>query len=153
MLVAAAAVAATALVGVVLVPGLGTSAAYSVQEGNSGEITVEVSRPQDAEGLEDLLAEHGVAADITYLEWPLECAENRYVETPDDRQSGMSMGIGSDLVRVTLPPGAVQEGDTVVLSLSYRPIRGTEDGYDFTGGESSGSLGVATGPVSPCDPQ
>lgn len=149
----AAAAAAAAVLGVVLVPGLGSTAAYSVQEGNSGEIIVEVNRPQDAEGLEDLLAEHGVAAEITYLEWPLECADDRYVEVPDARQSGMSMSIGSQLLRLTLPPGAVREGDTVVLSLSYRPISGTGDDYEFTGGESSGSMGVATGPVAPCDPR
>ena len=152
LLAAAAGVAATAVVGVLLVPGLGTTPAYSVQEGNAGEITVEVSRPEDAAGLEGLLAEHGVAADITYLEWPLECAENRYVEVPGDRLSGMSMSIGAELLRLTLPPGSVQEGDTVVLSLSYRPIRGTDEDFEFTGGESSGVFGVATGPVAPCDP-
>lgn len=151
-LAVAAGVAATALVGVLLVPGLGTTPAYSVQEGNSGEIIVEVSRPQDAEGLEDLLAEHGVAADITYLAWPLECGEDRYVEIPDDRRSGMSMTVGSELLRLTLPPGAVRKGDTFVLSISYRPIRGTEDGYELSGGESSVSFGVAAGPVAPCDP-
>lgn len=148
-----AGVAATAVVGVVLVPGLGPTPAYSVQEGNAGEIEVEVNRPEDAAGLEELLAEHGVAADITYLEWPLECAEDRYVEVPDDRQAGMSMSIGGDLVRLTLPPGAVREGDTVVVSLSYREVRGSEDGYDFTGGESSGAFGISSGPVAPCDPR
>lgn len=148
----AAGVAAAAVVGVLLVPGLGSTPAYSVQEGNSGEITVEVNRPEDAPGLEQLLAEYGVAADITYLAWPLRCADDRYVEVPDDRQSGMSMSIGSDLLRLTLPPGAVQEGDTVVLSLSYRPIRSADGDFEFTGGESSASFGVAQGAVAPCDP-
>lgn len=150
--VAAAGVAAAAAVGVVLVPGLGSTPAYSVQQGNNGEITVEVNRPEDAAGLERLLAEHGVAADITYLAWPLQCADDRYVEVPDDRQSGMGMSIGSELLRLTLPPGAVQEGDTVVLSLSYRPIQGVDGDVEFTGGESSVSFGVADGAVAPCDP-
>ena len=152
-LAAMAGVAATAAIGVLLAPGLGTTPAYSVQEGNNGEITVEVNRPEDAAGLERQLAEHGVAADITYLEWPLKCADNRYVEVPDDRMSGMSMSIGEELLRLTLPPGAVQRGDTVVLSLSYRPIVGTDGDFEFTGGESSGSFGVASGPVADCDPR
>jgi hypothetical protein len=152
-LVVAAGVAATALVGVVLVPGLGTSTAYSVQEGNAGEVTVEVTRPEDAAGLERQLAEHGIPADIVYLEWPQQCAEDRYTEAPADRQSGMGMTVGQDLLRVTLPPGAVQDGDTFVLSLSYRTVPRTEDGFEFATGETSVSFGVASGPVAPCDPR
>ena len=148
-----AAVAATAVVGVVLVPGVGTTPAYSVQEGNAGEVRVEVTRPEDAAGLERQLAEHGIPADITYLEWPQQCAEDRYAEAPADRQSGMGMSVGEDLLRVTLPPGAVQEGDTFVLSLSYRTVPRTEDGFEFAMGETSVSFGVASGPVAPCDPR
>lgn len=153
-LVAGGAIAAAAAVaGILIVPGLGTTPAYSVQEGNSGEIIVEVNRPRDAPGLEALLAEHGVSADITYLEWPMQCADDRYIKVPDDRSSGMSMSIGAELLRLTLPPGAVQNGDTVVVSLSYRPIVGTDGDFEFTGGESSVSFGVASGPVAACDPR
>ena len=48
-------------------PGLGTTPAYSVQEGNAGTIEVQINRPQDAAGLERAIEEHGIAADITYL--------------------------------------------------------------------------------------
>lgn len=152
-LAVAAGVAATAVVGVVLVPGLGTTPAYSVQEGNAGEIVVEVNRPEDAAGLEHLLAEHGVAADITYLDWPLQCAEDRYVEVPEDRQSGLGMTSGRDLLRLTIPPGAVRDGDTFVLSLSHRTIPGTEDGTTAAMEQTSVSFGVAAGPVAPCNPR
>lgn len=151
--VAMAGVAATAVVGVLLVPGLGSTAAYSVQEGNSGEIVVEVSRPEDAAGLERQLADHGVAADVTYLAWPQECAEDRYIEVPQERMTGMGMSVGKDLLRVTLPPGAVRKGDTFVMSLSYRTIPGSGDGLEFATGETSVSFGVAAGPVAPCDPR
>lgn len=154
-LAVAAAVAAGAVIGVVLVPGLGTTPAYSVQEGNSGEIVVEVNRPEDAGGLEELLAEHGIAADITYLAWPLTCAEDRYVDASREQTRGMRLSIGSETLRVTLPPGSVQPGDTVVLSLSHRdigPEPDTGEGIRSLGGsESSVDLGVTPGPVGPCD--
>ena len=102
-LAVAAGVAATAVVGVVLVPGLGTTPVYSVQEGNSGEIQVEINRPEDAAGLERALEEHGVAADITYLPDLQECAPGRFTEV--DRDVGMLLPIGQEMVKVTLPPG------------------------------------------------
>jgi hypothetical protein len=138
----AAGVAATAVVGVVLVPGLGTTPAYSVQEGNAGEITVEVNRPEDAAGLERALAEHGIDADVTYLPALQTCAPGRYTEV--DREVGMSLSIGTDLVRVTLAPGAVRDDETFVMVLSVEPV---------TDGMSSSVLAeVARGPVGACDP-
>lgn len=151
----AAGVAATAVVGVVLVPGLGTTPAYSVQEGNAGEIVVEVNRPEDAAGLEQALGEYGIAANITYLAWPLTCIEDRYVDAPPEQTRGMTLSIGSNTLRITLPPGSVLPGDTVVLSLSHRevgPGPDTEDGIRNLGGsESSVDLGVTPGPVGPCE--
>lgn len=153
MTAALAAAAAVVVLGVLLAPGPGTTPAYSVQEGNSGEVVVEVSRPEDAAGLERQLAEHGIAADITYLEWPLQCAEHRYPDAPDDRQTGLRLTTGRDLLRVTLPPGAVRDGETFVLSLAHRTVPGTEGDMDFATNEASVSFGVAAGPVAPCNPQ
>lgn len=157
-LAVAAAVAAAAVVGVVVVPGLGTAPAYSVQEGNAGEIVVEVNRPEDATGLEQALGERGVAADITYLPDLQECAAGRFAEV--DREVGLSLSIGEDLVRVILPPGAVRDGETFVMVLSVEAmtqdelaeVPEQEDQRVVEGTSSSVSAEVASGPVRPCQP-
>lgn len=158
-LAVAAGVAATAVVGVVLVPGLGTTPAYSVQEGNAGTIEVQIHRPQDAAGLERALEEHGIAADITYLHDLQECAPGRYSEV--DREVGMSLQIGQEMVKVTLPPGAVRDGETFVMVLSVEAMTQDElsdieqqvqDGHPVVGGtKSSVTAEVAAGPVEVCD--
>lgn len=153
----AAGVAAATVLGVVLVPGLGTTPAYSVQEGNAGEVVVEVNRPEDAAGLERALEERGIAADITYLPMMQTCAPGRFTEV--DRKVGMSLSIGEDLVRVTLPPGAVREGETFVMALSVVPftdeqiaeVSEREGQRVVDGASSSVSAEVASGPVGPCE--
>ena len=156
-LAVAAGVAATAVVGVLLVPGLGTTPAYSVQEGNAGEVQVEVNRPEDAAGLERALEEHGIAADITYLPDLQTCAEGRFTEV--DREVGMSLAIGEHLVEVTLPPGAVREDETFVMVLSVESmtqeelaeVSEREEEQALEGTASSVSAEVASGPVGPCE--
>lgn len=150
---AAATVAAAAMV--VVVPGLGNTTAYSVQEGNSGTITVEVTRLEDAEGLEAELARFGVTADITYLPDRQECAPGRY--TPVDRSlSGMGVTMGSQLLRVTLPPGTVRDGETFVMAVSGEAIppsssEPSQDGIIDMGGFSGWTdFNVTAGPVPPC---
>lgn len=158
-LAVAAGVAATAVVGVLLVPGLGTTPAYSVQEGNAGEVEVEVNRPEDAAGLERALAEHGIAADITYLPEMQTCAPGRFTEV--EREVGMSLSIGEDLVRVTLPRGAVRDGETFVMVLSVEAMTeneleeiGKREGHRaLDGTHSSVSAEVASGAVGPCEPR
>lgn len=151
---AAVAVAAAAAM-VVIVPGLGTTAAYSVQEGNSGTITVEVQRLEDAEGLEAELAKFGVTANITYLPNRQECEPSRY--TPVDRPlSGMQVSMGSDLLRVTLPPGAVRDGETFVMAVSGKDIPSSssepsqDDVTDLGGFAGWTDFNVTAGPVAPC---
>lgn len=156
-LAVAAGVAATAVVGVLLVPGLGTTPAYSVSEGNAGEVEVEISRPEDAAGLERALEERGIAADITYLPGLATCAAGRFAEV--ERQVEMSLSIGEDLVRVTIPPGAVRDGETFVMVLSVESMTPDElsevserDGQQVLDGtHSSVSAEVASGPVGPCE--
>lgn len=154
LLGAAAAVAAAAAM-VVVIPGLGSTAAYSVQEGNSGTITVEVQRLEDAEGLESELAKFGVTANITYLPDRQECAPSRY--TPVARSlSGMQVSMGSELLRVTLPPGAVRDGETFVMAVSGKDIppsssEPSQDGITDLGGFVGWTdFNVAAGPVEPC---
>jgi hypothetical protein len=73
-----AGVAAVVVAAVVVVPGLGTAPAYSVSEGNSGEVHVEINRPEDAAGLERALAERGITADVTYFTDLARCAPGHY---------------------------------------------------------------------------
>jgi len=155
LLLGAAATVAAAAAMVVVVPGLGSTTAYSVQEGNSGTITVEVQRLQDAEGLEAELTKFGVNADITYLPDRQECAPGRY--TPVDRTlSGMGVTMGSQLLQVTLPPGTVRDGETFVMAVSGESIppsssEPSQDGIIDMGGFSGWTdFNVTAGPVQPC---
>jgi hypothetical protein len=156
-LAVAAGVAATAMVGVVLVPGLGTTRAYSVQEGNSGEIEVQINRPEDAAGLERALESHGIEADVTYLPALQTCAPGRYATV--DRDLDLGAEIGEDRVKVTLGPDTVRPGETFVFVWSIVPMTAEEleeiserDGVrTVSGARSSVELDVATGPVGACD--
>ena len=115
--------------------------AFSVSESN-GELTVKVNRLEGAEALEKKLAEYGVAADITYLEPGMVCAEGRYVDvTPRET----SLSVGSHSFEVHLPAGAVEKDQTFVLWAAVLP---TENGT-----RASTEFGVADGLVAPCDAQ
>ncbi|MDO5503558.1 MAG: hypothetical protein Q4G67_10335 [Actinomycetia bacterium] len=151
-LLTAAAVAATA--GALLfVPGLGTQPAYSVQDGNAGEVIVEINRPEDAAGLQSALAAHGIAADITYLPELQECAQGRFTEV-DRAIPGLTVSVGTESVGVIIPPGTVRDGETFVLTWSVLPMTDKElESLDaVSGGHLSTDFGVAAGPVAPCKP-
>ncbi len=142
------AAAAVAGLSVVAAPGPGPEPVYAVTEGNDGEVHVSVDRLEDADGLERALAEHGVAADVTYLPDDMVCADGRYRDAPP-QPSGtpMRFTLGTDGYRVDLVPGSVRDGETVVISTARRT--------DLNPGESNGmtgSVGIATGPVRPCVP-
>lgn len=158
-----AAVAAAAT-GLLFLPGIGTTPAYSVQEGNAGEVIVEINAPEDAAGLQRALEEHGIAADITYLPELQTCAPNRYTEV-DRSLSGLTTSMGTNYIGVTIPPGVVRDGETFVLSWSVLPMTagelaelntsssGAEEGVTTTeGSHGTVSFGVAAGPVQPCQP-
>jgi hypothetical protein len=154
-LLIAAAVTGVAAAVIVVVPALGSDAAYSVGEGDSGTITVEVHRLEDAEGLEGKLAKYGVKADVTYLPERQECAPGRY--TPVARRlSGLKVSMGTQMLRVELPPGTVRYGETFVMDVSGEAVppsssEPSEDGVIDRGGFiGSGEMDVAAGPVQPC---
>ncbi len=132
---AAAATVAIALVATVARP----TPAYAVSGGNGEEVTVTVTRLEGAEGLQAALRERGIPADITYLPTDKACLPGRYreVDTP-----GLSLTVGGDLFKVTIPPGAVSQGNIFVLSAAVMPIdKGVRAIVDF---------GVAKGAVAPC---
>jgi hypothetical protein len=161
LLVLVAAGAAAVVAAAVIVTGLGSSPAYSVGEGNAGQIQVEINRPEDSAGLKRALEEHGIAADITYLPEMQTCAPGRYTVV-DRKFVGMSTGIGERRISVTLPPGAVREGETFVLTWSVLPMTaanikaaGLSSGSETEPGDGfrfSVHIDIATGPVQPCRP-
>ena len=64
---AAAAVVAVVAIAVTLgVVATGPSPAYAVEHTGAGDIVVTVTRLDDAEGLEQALAEHGIEAEVDY---------------------------------------------------------------------------------------
>ncbi len=155
LLLGAAATTAAAAAMLVVVPGLGATAAYSVQEGNSGTITVDVRRLEDAKALEAELAKYGVTADITYLPDGQQCAPGRY--TPADRDlSGLGVTMSMQLLRVTLPPGTVRDGETFVMAVSGQAVppsssEPSQEGVTDMGGFAGWTdVDVTTGPVQPC---
>ncbi len=138
LLLAAAAVAVGTAV---VAPALTAEPAFSVQEGNDGEIRVEVNRIEDAAGLEDSLRRFGIASDITYVPGGGRCADRGLADRSVTR-SGLTVGVGERTFQLTLPPGAVRDGETLVVWVSGRPI---PDGF-----AGSVEAGVVTGPVPPC---
>lgn len=154
LVVAGLGVAAAAVTAAVVVPGLGVTPAYSVQEGNSGEVTVSVERFEDASGLERALEAHGIPADVTYVPDGGQCAAGRY-DVVDRDLAGMLLSVGTHQFKVTLPPGAVRDGETFVIaaSLVRIPATGDPDGDGIS--DEGGSrvwlqADVATGPVADC---
>ncbi len=156
VVLAGAATVAAAAVMVVVVPGIGTTPAYSVTQGNSGAITVEVRRLEDAPALEAELAELGLAADITYVPGSQECAPGRY--TPVGRSlTGLTVSMGTELLRVTFPPGTVRDDETFVMAISGAAIapssEPSEEGLtDLEGFSSWTEFDVTAGPVQACTP-
>lgn len=132
---AAAAAVAFALGATVVRP----TPAYAVSGGNGEEVTVTVTRLEGAEALQAALRERGVPADITYLPTDKACQPGRFA---DFATPGLSLSVGADLFEVTIPPGAVGQGDTFVLSAAVTPI---DDGV-----RAIVDFGVAQGAVAPC---
>jgi hypothetical protein len=165
---AAAAVVAGAAVafGVPLLAGdAGTPAAYAVEAGADGRITVTINRLEDAEGLERRLGAHGVRARVAY--------------TPDGKTCKRPWFTGSDrIVDVVVMPTPTAEG----ASFMFRPaelgdgrtlvIHNTDDvpdkneppmmdygyqqsitiaSYDERVRVATIAIGVADGPVGPCE--
>lgn len=155
LLLAGFATAGVAVAAVVLVPGLGANPAYSVQEGNRGEIEVQVNRFEDAAGLERALATYGVEADITYVPDGGQCAPQRYRPVARDG-GGIAVSTGSELFRITLEPGTIRDGETLVIDASLLELPDSVDpdtGLLGTGGiRVYVDAEVAPGPVPACSP-
>lgn len=155
-LLVAAGVAVLAGSAVALPAVLGDQPAYAVIQGANGAVDVRVDRLEDAAGLERALEAAGVRADVTYLPVETQCAEGRYVDAvAPDPSADFSFQVSSGQVdrgyEVRLDPGAIGEDQTLVISAARLSDSVGPDGTRLTEG-ISGSVGIAEGPVAPCDP-
>lgn len=142
------AAAAAAGIAVVSLPGAGPAPAYAVTEGGDGRVHVTVSALEDASGLEDALAEHGIAADVTYLPAGQTCDMPRFTPAPPPAD-GTMIGIETtaDGFGVDLPADIVGDGQTLVIaSTEPGPVDPAAPVLSTT------SIGVAQGAVAACVP-
>jgi hypothetical protein len=147
--VAAAAVAGLAFA---TLSGPGTTPAYAFSEASDGTVHVEVGTDATPEELEAAFFEHGITADVTYLEPGLTCDSPR--GTPGTMPSGpwtVSMGITHDGFSMTIPAGYPVPGDTLVLAAT-RPSSIPVDPDAPLNAVAMMGMGFVAGDVSPCDP-
>jgi hypothetical protein len=148
--------------------GSGGSTAYAVEPHDDGSVTVEISRLEDAAGLERELRAAGVPAEVDFLPLEQTCREPRFEPAPR-RELGLFGGMS---IPVTM--GAVATGPTELERqlrelLSFRLKTGAAG--DLGPGETlvitsrqgrhpradppqtmtSISLAIAKGDVAPCD--
>lgn len=176
---AAMALAAVAVALIVSAGGDNPPAAFAVEPRQGGGVTIEIYSLDDASGLEGALEDAGIRAQVTWLPAGKVCREPHYkpsiVHLPGGGSlSGMGMGgpggpmtlaIGStqrwresfgkhrhgeisddELANLNLDPKAFRPNQSVVLSGAPAPYGGDPEGG------SVAYLGVAEGPVEPCEP-
>jgi hypothetical protein len=118
--------------------------AYALSASDNGDVTVSITRFDDAAGLQAALAGHGIAARIDYLPDGQVCAPGGYTEAPWHGAlavgQGMMPGATHHAMVITVPKAGWQPDYTLVLS------------YSGTIERSYGSAGVAQGPVGACQP-
>lgn len=133
--------AAAAAVGLVAWNAVGqASPAYAVDTDADGDVTITIHRLEDAAGLEAALAEHGIAADVTYLPDGQTCADGRFTAA-DIGSYPMEQGVGTDGQWLTVPAGALADGQTLVLVNT-----------EFPDGGIGGTADIADGPIGECVP-
>lgn len=164
---------------VVSAGGDNPSKAFAVSPREGGGVTIEIYSLEDASGIENALAEAGIRSQVTWLPVGEVCREPHYkpsiVHLPGGGTiSGITMGgpgrpmtiavestkryresfgrhrrgeISDDeLANVNLDPTAFRPDQSVVISGAPVPFNGDPEGGSIA------SLGVAEGPVEPCEP-
>jgi hypothetical protein len=174
---AGVALAAVAIALIVSAGGDNTSKAFAVEPQQGGGVRIKIYSLEDASGLEQALQDAGIKAQVTWLPAGRVCREPHYkpsiVHLPGGGSfSGMNMsgpggitiGIGStkvlresfgkrrrsetsvdEMANVTLDPEAFRSDQSVVISGTPVPYDGDPEGGSIT------KMGVAEGPVEPCN--
>lgn len=159
---AATALAVVAVALIVSASGDNPPAAFAVEPQGGGGVRIEVYSLEDASGLERALEDSGVKAQVTWLPAGKVCREPHYkpsrVHLPGGGTlGGMTMGgpggpmtiaVGStdQMANLNLDPTAFRADQSVVISGAPTPHDGDPEGGSIA------SVGVAEGPVEPCEP-
>lgn len=179
---AATAIVAIAVALIVSAGGDNAPAAFAVEPQEDGGVKIKVYSLEDASGLEKALEDAGIQAQVTWLPAGKVCREPHFtpsrVKLPGDGTMGgftmggpgaMTITVGStqtwrerfgELMRgeisnqdyrsstgnVNLDPKALRPDQSVVLSGAPVPHDGDPEGG------SVAKLGIAEGPVGPCEP-
>lgn len=138
------------LVGPPAFEGVRAPAASAVETNEDGTVTVMVTRPQDAAEVERALAERGIAAEIDLAPDGMTCVNTppRYERDPavDELAVGRIVSSGDGSFSLTLRPDHLR-GRTLVVEHSAR----VEESGMWTTTTVGMSVGVAVGPVAPCE--
>jgi hypothetical protein len=147
----------------------GGSTAYAVEPHDDGSVTVEISRLEDAAGLERQLRAAGVPAEVDFLPLGRSCREPRFKPAAGrtlELLGGLSIPVtlGAvatgptelerrlvEKVSFTLQAGEtgdLRAGETLVITSRQGPHPRAEPSQTMT----SITLAIAQGEVAPCDP-
>ncbi len=147
------AAAAAAGIAVVSLPGPGAPPAYAFSESADGTVHVEVGGDATSDALEQAFAEHGIKADVTFLDLGMMCGDLR--GTAGTMPSGpwsSSIGVSHDGFSLTIPAGYPVAGETLVLTTTRPSALPTDPDAPLAAPATSG-LGFVSGDVTPCDPE
>lgn len=159
-----------------------TPKAFAVEPQDGGGVTITIYNPEDATGLEGAMAEAGIRSQVTWLAPGMTCREPRYtkstVKSPlggeigglNAAGPGKAMTIGfitsqewherrqqylrgeitgdeyESPANITLDPESFRSDQTLVIAGSRGPYDGDpEGGFEM-------HMGIAKGPVEPCEP-
>lgn len=179
---AATTLAAVAVALILSAGGDNPQAAFAVEPQKGGGVTIKVYSLKDAPGLERALEEAGIKSQVTWLPVGMTCREPHYTPSVVHLPGGGTIGgmtitgpepktfaVGStqrwrkrlgeyrrgeisddeyenSMANVNLDPEAFRPNQSVVLSGSPASYDGDPEGGNVA------TLGIARGPVEPCEP-
>lgn len=152
--------AALGIGAIVALPALTASPAYAVETKDDGLVYIEVFGPQDPDGLEQTLAEHGVQAHVDFPPEGMMCDPERYESAESDgileESMDWSSGGGETTLGFEVNPDNYKPGGDTTLVIEIpedffdgEPIEGTDYLVQMTGIGSA----AAKGEIGECDPR
>jgi hypothetical protein len=142
--------------------GGGGSTAYAVESRGDGSVRIEISRLEDAAGLERELRAAGIPAEIDFLPLTETCREPRFEPAPAREfkplgglpvpmttgQVSIGPTVEATLVLQTGQTGDLRPGETLVITGRHGPHPRAEQPTNMT----TITFAIARGDVAPCDP-
>jgi hypothetical protein len=136
---------------IALTDGGSGSTAYAVEPHGDGSVTVEISALEDAAGLERKLRAAGVPAEVDYLPDGKVCREPRFAHAPGGPMAG-GLEQRGDAVSFTIDTRNLRSGQTLVISSTTHSKAAAGQALPASVTALSIAMGVAEGPVAPCEP-